>query len=108
MSKERARRRAARLAQAERERSARARAAARRERRRAMLRRVTPPRRAGRTGRLFIRRSPAQRAGIAALTVAVLAVVWLAVPDLALRLLLTTVLLLAAPAVVVIALGRRT
>ncbi|WFE29370.1 hypothetical protein O7623_09330 [Solwaraspora sp. WMMD791] len=108
MSKERARRREQRLAEAQRERAAQARRTARRQRRRAALQRLTPRRPGGRTGRLFVRRSRAERAGIAVLTVAVLAVIWLAVPDPALRLLLIAVLLLVAPAVVVIALGRRT
>jgi Flp pilus assembly protein TadB len=107
VSKERARRRAVRLAQQEKERAARARSTSRRQRRQATLRRLTP-RRPGRTGRLFVRRSRTERAGIAVLAVASLVVVWLAVPDMALRLLLIAVLLLVAPAAVVIALGRRT
>ncbi|MFV2019737.1 hypothetical protein [Micromonospora sp. LOL_023] len=108
MSKERARRRAVRLAQQEKERAARARSTTRRKRRQATLRRLTPRRPGGRTGRLFVRRSRTERAGIAVSAVASLVVVWLAVPDMALRLLLIAVLLLVAPAAVVIALGRRT
>lgn len=106
MSKERARRRAARLAEAERERATRARKAARRQRRRALVRRLTP--RVRRTGRLLPRRSRGERAGIVVLSLAALAVVWLLVDDLALRLVLLTLLVLALPAVVVITLGRRT
>lgn len=60
-----------------------------------------------RTGRLFARRTPAQRAGVAASTVTVLAAIWLLIDDLALRLVLMLLLLLALPAIVVIALGRR-
>ncbi|SDZ08100.1 hypothetical protein SAMN05444365_105223 [Micromonospora pattaloongensis] len=108
MSKERARRRAAREAEAERQRAKRARLVARRERRRALVGRLTPrlPRR--RTGRLFPRRSAGERAGITVLTLALLAVVWLLVDDPALRLLLIVLGLLGLPALVVIALGRRT
>lgn len=108
MSKERARRRAARTLQAERERAARARAVARRRRRRALLRGFTPRVPDRRTGRLFARRSPGERASIAVLTVAVLAVIWLLVPNPALRVALIVLTLLVLPAAVVIALGRRT
>lgn len=84
-------------------------ARARRRRRRALVRRLTPrmPRRR-RTGRLFARRSRFERAGIVALTAVLLAAVWLLVDPLALRLALIALLLLVLPAVVVIALGRRT
>ncbi|MDI5943746.1 hypothetical protein QLR68_37585, partial [Micromonospora sp. DH15] len=67
MSKERARRRAAREAQLERERAVRRRRVARRERRRAVVRRLTPrwPRlRAG----LLARHSLGERAAIVGLT----------------------------------------
>ncbi|MDG4788739.1 hypothetical protein O7626_22910 [Micromonospora sp. WMMD1102] len=108
MSKERARRRAVRLAEAERERAARARKVARRQRRRTLLRRVTPRLPVRRTGRLFARRSRGERAGVVALSGAAMIVIWLLVDDLALRLGLIALLLLVLPAVVVIALGRRT
>ncbi len=107
MSKERARRRAERLAVAERERAVRTRRQARRQRRRALLRRLTPRLRRGRTGRLA-RRSPVERAGITVLSLAAVAVVWFLVGDVALRLALIVLLVLVLPAVVVIALGRRT
>ncbi|MEJ3747748.1 hypothetical protein WEI85_31205 [Actinomycetes bacterium KLBMP 9797] len=105
MSKERAKRRAERAAVVARERAV----AERRRQRRAALRRLRPslPRRR-RTGRLFARRSRAQRAGIAALTVVLLALVWLLVEPVALRIALIALSLLVLPAVVVIALGRRT
>ncbi|MDW5323112.1 hypothetical protein [Plantactinospora sp. KLBMP9567] len=108
MSKERARRRAVRLAEAERERAARARKVARRQRRRALLRRLAPRLPDRRTGRLFARRSRGERAGVAVLSVAAVIGIWLLVDDLALRLGLIALLLLVLPAVVVIALGRRT
>jgi len=69
--------------------------------------RLTPRVRRRRTGRLLVRRSRAQRASIAVVSVAVLGAVWLWVPSLALRTVLTAVLLLALPMFVVIALDRR-
>ncbi|MEO3923425.1 hypothetical protein ABGB07_06140 [Micromonosporaceae bacterium B7E4] len=108
MSKERARRRAVRLAEAERERAVRARTVARRQRRRALLRRLAPRLPDRRTGRLFARRSRGERAGVVVLSAAAVIGIWLLVDDLALRLGLIALLLLVLPAVVVIALGRRT
>jgi Flp pilus assembly protein TadB len=107
VSKERARRRAVRLAEAERERAIRARKATRRQWRRALVHRLTPRLPDRRTGRLFARRSRGERAGVAALSLALLGVIWFLVDDLALRLALILLLLLVLPAVVVIALGRR-
>ncbi|HEU4424518.1 MAG TPA: hypothetical protein VFR67_18470 [Pilimelia sp.] len=108
MSKERARRRAARQAEAEAARARRQRSLARRERRRALLRRLTPRRPGRRTGRLFARRNRGQRAAIVVATLAAVGVVWQLVGPLALRLALIALLLLALPAFVVIALDRRT
>ncbi|MFC7548484.1 hypothetical protein [Plantactinospora sp. GCM10030261] len=107
MSKERARRRAAREAEQARQRSVRARRAARRRRIRGILRAVTPrlPRR--RTARLG-GRSRVERAGIVVGGAFGAVLIWLLVDDLALRVALFLVLLLALPAIVVIALGRRT
>ncbi|MGA3527073.1 hypothetical protein [Melissospora conviva] len=107
MSKERARRRAEREAVAERERAARRRVVRRRERRRALLRRLTPAWPFGRTGRLYARRSPRQRAAIAASVVVAIGAIWYLVPDPALRLLLTLLLLLGLPVIIVITLDRR-
>ena len=106
MAKERALRRAAREAEAERLRLKRARVEARRKRRRSVVRRLTPRQR--RTGRLFARRSPGERASIAVVTLLLLALVWWLVDDLALRIVLTVLGLLCLPALVVVALGRRT
>ncbi|MCL7455643.1 hypothetical protein AB0J85_09525 [Micromonospora echinofusca] len=107
MSKERARRRAAREAEAARQRVVRERRAARRSRRRALLRRMTPSLRRGRTGRLP-RHSRGERAAIVLLTLAAMMLIWTFVDDLALRIALVVLLLLVLPAIVVIALDRRT
>ncbi|MEU6075180.1 hypothetical protein [Micromonospora sp. NPDC047074] len=107
MSKERARRRAAREAEATRDRQARERRAARRARRRALVRRVTPSLRRRRTGRL-LRHSRGERAAIVMLTLAAITLIWTFVDDLALRIGLVVLLLLVLPAIVVIALDRRT
>jgi Flp pilus assembly protein TadB len=104
MSKERARRRAERLAVLEKEKAARARKVARRLSRRATVRRLTP--RLGKTGRLH-RRSRTQRIGIVVVPVVAAALVWLLVPDLPLRIVLTAMIVIAVPALVVLVLGKR-
>jgi len=105
VSKERARRRAERLAAQEREKAVRARRVARRQRRRELVRRLTP--RVGRAGRLYAR-SRAQRVGIVVVPAVAAAAVWLLVPDLALRVVLTIVIVMTLPALVVLILDRRT
>jgi Flp pilus assembly protein TadB len=104
MSKERARRRAEREAVLAKEKAARARRVARRQSRRALVRKLTP--RMGRSGTLH-RRSRGERIGIVVVSLALAAMIWLFVPDLALRVVLTTVIVLALPALVVVVLGRR-
>jgi Flp pilus assembly protein TadB len=104
VSKERARRRAERLAELERQQAARARKVARRQRRRELVRRVAP--RAGRPGRLH-RRSRRERIGIALVPVLAAVAVWLLVPDPGLRIVLTAMIVIAVPALVVLVLGRR-
>jgi Flp pilus assembly protein TadB len=104
VSKERARRRAERVAVLEREKAARARRVARRLRRREIVRSLTPRRRS--PGRLY-RRSRGQRAGIVVVPLVAAAAVWLLVPDLALRIVLTAMIVLVLPALVVVVLGRR-
>jgi len=104
VSKERARRRAERLAVLERQKSVRARRVERRQQRRALVRRLTPKSR--NSGRLY-RRSRAQRVGIAVVPLVAIAAVWLLVPDPALRVVLTATLVVAVPALVVLVLGRR-
>ncbi len=105
MSKERARRRAARLAEVQ----ARRAAAERRARRRAMLRRLRPPLpRRRRTGRLYARRTRAERASIAVGGLVVLGLIWYVLDlSLTVRIAITALLLLALPAVVVITFDRR-
>jgi len=108
VSKERARRRAEREAAAAKIRAARAAKVARRERRRALLRRITPRLPDRRTGRLYARRSRAERAGIAVLTAGALLMIWTLVDSVPVRIGLTALLLLAMPALVVLVLDRRT
>jgi hypothetical protein len=105
LSKERARRRSERLAVEEKQKAARARTVARRQRRRALVRSMVPQRRS--SGRLY-RRSRPQRVGIAVVPVLAAALVWLLVPDLALRIVLIAMIVLVLPALVVVILGRRT
>lgn len=103
-NKWRAQRRAERLAVAERERAVRQ----RRNRRRAVLRRLRPkPPSRGRTGKMYARRSRGERAAIAVAGLVVLGVVWLLVDSLALRIGLTALVILAAPALIIVALDRR-
>ncbi|MFC7532736.1 hypothetical protein [Actinoplanes sp. GCM10030250] len=104
MSKERQRRRAERLAVLERDKAVRARKVARRQRRRALVTSLKP--RFGKSGRLY-HRSLRQRIGIVVGTVLAVAAVWLLIPDLALRIILTAMLVLAVPALVVVVFGRR-
>jgi Flp pilus assembly protein TadB len=105
VSKDRARRRAERLAVLEKEKAARARRSARRQRRRALVSSLKPKRRP-RSGTLY-RRSRAQRTGIATVPLIAALAVWFLVPDLALRLVLIVMIVLVLPALVVVVLGRR-
>ncbi|MEV6300931.1 hypothetical protein AB0M02_16095 [Actinoplanes sp. NPDC051861] len=106
MSKERARRRAERLAVLEREKAVRARKVARRERFRALKRSMKIKPRFGKNGRLY-HRSRRQRIGIVVVSLLAAVAVWVLVPDPALRIILTAMLVLAVPALVVVVLGRR-
>jgi hypothetical protein len=105
MSKERARRRAERLAVLDREKAVRARKVSRRQRRRALVKKLAIPR-LGSDGRLY-HRSRRQRMGIVLVPLVAIAAVWLFIPETSLRILLTVLLVLAAPALVVVVLGRR-
>jgi hypothetical protein len=107
VSKERAQRRAVRLAEAEAARTARDRTRRRVERRRAILRRLRPRRRGGRTGRLYARRSPSQRAAIVTAALGVLVLTWLLVDSLAVRVGITVLVAVTAPALVVLTFDRR-
>jgi len=104
VSKERARRRAERLAVLEKEKAARARRVERRLARRRLVRRLKPQRSS--SGRLY-RRSRGQRLGIVIIPLVAAAAIWVLVPDLALRLVLIAMIVLAVPAFVVVILGRR-
>jgi Flp pilus assembly protein TadB len=105
MSRQRAIRRAEREAAAEKARARRA----RRVRRRAFLRRLRPslPRRR-RTGRLPSGLTRAERGAIIAGTVTALGMVWLLVDGLSIRIALTALIVLFAPALFVLTLDRRT
>jgi hypothetical protein len=107
MSKERARLRAQRQAQQDRERAARARKVARRDARRRVVRRLTPRLPDRRTGRLYPRRTRTQRAAIAVAAVIVIGLIWLNFDDLATRIALTGLVVLASPALIVLTLDRR-
>jgi hypothetical protein len=107
VSKERAQRRAVRLAEAEAVRTARDRARRRAERRRVALRRLRPRRAERRTGRLFARRPPGQRAAIVTAGLGVLGLTWLLVDSLAVRVGITVLVALTAPALVVLTFDRR-
>ncbi|WP_033346088.1 hypothetical protein [Catenuloplanes japonicus] len=107
MSKERALRRTARLADAEHKRAARAAVASRRQKRKDITHKLTPKLPDRRTGRLQPRRTATQRAAIVMLTLLSVMVVWYLVDDLVMRLIIVLVLILALPALIVIALDRR-
>jgi hypothetical protein len=108
MSKDRALRRAAREAEEQAARALRARQVARRAKRREIRRRLTPrlPKR-GRVGKMFPRRTTGQRTAIGVVLVGVIFLIWYNVDDLGARIAMTAVALLAAPAIVVLAFGRR-
>jgi hypothetical protein len=107
VSRQRAVQRAARLAQAEKEKAARARTAARRARRRRLARALTPRRPDRRTGRLFPRRTRTQRITIGLFATAALAGIWWWFDGLATRIALTALVVVALPALIVLTLDRR-
>lgn len=107
MSKERAIRRAAREAEAAKVRAAREQALARRAARRRILRRVTHRRPDRRVGHLYPRRSYGERVLIVLAAAVALAFIWTYVAGLATQIALTAVLAVAAPAIIVLAFGRR-
>ena len=107
MSRERALRRAARLAETERAVVARARSQRRRARLRVLRHSVRPRLRGGRTGRLYPRRTRAQRIGIAIVALALLGYIWLEIDSLPTRIALTALVVVGSPALIVITLDRR-
>jgi hypothetical protein len=60
-----------------------------------------------RTGRIYPRRSAAQRGLIAAVALIAVVLVWLEFDDLATRVALTALVVVAAPALIVLTLDRR-
>jgi hypothetical protein len=76
-------------------------------RRRAAVRRLVPKVRIGRTGKLFARRSRAQRSVIATIVLVVLALVWLYVDSVAARIGISALIIVATPALTVLVLDRR-
>jgi hypothetical protein len=120
MSRQRAQRRAVREAEVAAAREARERALARRARRQAVARRMLPdqlarpgraaPRRLfrrGRVGQAYLRRSAGQRAVIVGVAAVLVLLVWTSFDGLATRIALTLALVIATPALVVLAFGRR-
>src|SRR4051794_4011132 len=108
MSKERARRRAEREAASEIARARRERELGRRARRRAIVRKITPRRPDRRVGKLYPRRSRAERWAAIIVFALLTWLIWTFFEDLATRVALTVALALATPVVMVVAFGRRT
>jgi hypothetical protein len=108
VSKDRKLRRAAREAEQARAVARNARVESRRRHRRALWRTITLyDLRKRRTGRLLARRSTGQRALIVTLALGALVVIWQFVPNLALRVALSLILLLSLPVFVIVAFDRR-
>jgi hypothetical protein len=107
VSKARAQSRAARVAAAERERAKRQRAVARRATRRRLARALTPRLPDRRTGRLYPRRTRAQRITIGLCAAVALGAIWWWFDGLATRIALTALVLVALPAMIVLTLDRR-
>jgi len=107
VSRERAQRRVARLAEQEKARAGQERRDARRARRRALARRLTPRLPDRRPGRLY-RRSRAERITIGVVAALVVAAIWWYFDDLGTQLALTALVIVAAPALIVLTLDRRT
>jgi Flp pilus assembly protein TadB len=107
VSKLRAQRRMARLAQAEKERTARERSAARRARRRAVARALKPRLPDRRTGRLYPRRTRTQRITITLGAAIALGLIWWGFDGLATRIALSALVLVALPAMIVLTYDRR-
>jgi hypothetical protein len=80
---------------------------ARRQRRRDAFRRLRPRRPDRRTGRLFARRSRAQRAAIATVGGVLVGLVWLLADSVSTKVAMTILIALAAPAAIVLTFDRR-
>jgi len=79
----------------------------RRARRRARLRALRPRLPDHRTGKLYPRRTRAERAGIVMAAAVALALIWLEVDALATRIALTALVAVGSPALIVLTLDRR-
>jgi Flp pilus assembly protein TadB len=108
VSRERAQRRALRLAEAERDRARRERAATRKARRRAVTRRLRPRLPDRRTGRLYARRTPIERAAVALAAAVTIGLIWWQIDSLATRVALTVLIVVVSPALIVLTFDRRT
>ena len=78
-----------------------------RRQRRAALRRLVPKVRIGRTGKLFARRSRAQRSVIALFVLVALLLVWTLVDSVSAAIGLSALIIIATPALTVLVLDRR-
>jgi hypothetical protein len=103
VSKERAKRRA--LLEAER--ADRMRRHERKRARRAAVRRLVPKVRVRRTGKLFARRSRAQRSVIVTFVLVALALIWLLIDSMAARIGFSALVIVGTPALTVLILDRR-
>jgi Flp pilus assembly protein TadB len=108
VSRERAQRRAARLAEQEKARAQRERVQARRAKRRALTRRLTPRLPDRRVGKMYPRRTWAQRWTIAVLAGLAIVGIWWYFTDLGAKIALTALVVVALPALIVLTLDRRT
>lgn len=108
VSKERARLRARRLADAEAARAKRERRRRRAERRRAVLRKMMPRLPDRRMGRLDPRRTPRQRAAVAIAVVGALFLAWRYAPSLSIKIAFTLLIATVTPVAVLLTFDRRT
>jgi hypothetical protein len=107
VSRQRAIRRAEREAEAAALRAKRARAVARTAARRRAVARIIPRKPDHRVGRIYPRRSYGERVMIILLSLVAVLLIWTYVDGLATRIALTATLAIVAPAIIVIAFGRR-
>jgi uncharacterized membrane protein YbaN (DUF454 family) len=84
------------------------RVAARTARRRTLARRLRPRLLDRRTGRLYARRTPIERAAIALAAAVAVGLVWWQIDSLATRIALTVLIVVVSPALIVLMFDRRT
>src|SRR5262245_33680004 len=107
MSRQRAIRRAEREAEAAAQRVKRERAVARTAARRRVIARIVPRKADHRVGKVYPRRSYGERVMIVLLSLVAVLLIWTYVDGTATRIALTATLAIVAPAIIVIAFGRR-